>query len=158
MKKYPEKIRKEAVDLRNKGLTYPEISQKLGIKIAKSTISTWCKSAKLPSFYKLKIKGIVVENLIWARKKAIMAKKEKKLKYIAGLISKNQELANKIKSVDVAKIALSILYLGEGGKSENGALMLGNSDSNVIKLFLKLLRFCYRIDESPERRREEASG
>lgn len=48
---------------------------------------------------------------------------------------------------DVKKIALAMLYLGEGGKKQRGSLMFGNSDPVIINLFLRYLRDCYNIDE-----------
>lgn len=52
-------------------------------------------------------------------------------------------------SEDVAarKIALAMLYLGEGSKTERGSLMFGNSSPVIIRLFLKLLRDCFDINE-----------
>src|SRR6185503_10293099 len=46
-----------------------------------------------------------------------------------------------------AKIALTMLYLGEGTKNpKRGGLVFANSDPYIIKLFLKLLRQCYDIN------------
>ncbi|MBL7156219.1 MAG: hypothetical protein ISS87_01310 [Candidatus Pacebacteria bacterium] len=46
------------------------------------------------------------------------------------------------------KIALAILYLGEGEKWKGrGRLCLGSSDPDIIKLYLKSLRTCYDINE-----------
>src|SRR3989344_718757 len=53
-----------------------------------------------------------------------------------------------IKNKDVGKIALSMLYLGEGTKSlDRGSLRFGNSDSFIIGLFLNLMRKYYKVDE-----------
>ncbi len=53
----------------------------------------------------------------------------------------------KLKNKDIAKIALAMLFLGEGSKKSKGTLMLGNSDPQTIILYLKLLRQCYVLDE-----------
>ncbi len=50
--------------------------------------------------------------------------------------------------MEVAKLMLVMLYLGEGAKNKKGSLMLGNSDPAIVRLFLQLLRKCYKIDES----------
>jgi hypothetical protein len=52
-----------------------------------------------------------------------------------------------IQQRDIAKIALAMLYLGEGSKCTKGSLMFGNSNPGIIRLFLNLLRSCYNIDE-----------
>ncbi len=43
---------------------------------------------------------------------------------------------------------LAALYLREGAKTQNGSLRFGNPDPFIISLFLNLLRYCYKIDES----------
>jgi hypothetical protein len=45
-----------------------------------------------------------------------------------------------------AKLCLAMLYLGEGGKT-NEWIRLGNSDPKVIEIFLALLRKTYILDE-----------
>ena len=47
---------------------------------------------------------------------------------------------------DIAKIVLAMLYWCEGGKNGR-SLAFGNSDPIMIRLFLRLLRRCYRVDE-----------
>ncbi|HLD21589.1 MAG TPA: hypothetical protein VJB65_01705 [Patescibacteria group bacterium] len=48
-----------------------------------------------------------------------------------------------------AKIALAMLYLGEGTKCQGRCtITFGNSNPIIIRLFLALLRKCYPIDES----------
>ncbi len=148
MKKYTKEIKEKIISFRKKGLTYSEIKKSIGIEIPKSTMSTWCKGLVLPVFYKEKVRLIVNKNLKKARKKSIISKRKKKQDYLNSLFFKNKQVDIKIKDFDVAKIALAVLYLGEGGKRENGALVFGNSNPDIIKLFLKLLRYCYKIDES----------
>ena len=57
-------------------------------------------------------------------------------------------LSDEIQKKNTAKIAFAMLYLGEGAKKTRGSLMFGNSDPLVIRLYLNLLRSCYRIDEN----------
>ena len=60
--------------------------------------------------------------------------------------SRVSHLGKLIKNKDIAKISLAMLYLGEGSKTRS-SLMFGNSDPTIISLFLRLLRYCYKIDE-----------
>lgn len=52
------------------------------------------------------------------------------------------------KDNDFAKAVLAALYLAEGGKNRKGALMFGNSNPEIISLFLNLLRCVYQIENS----------
>jgi len=62
---------------------------------------------------------------------------------------RNNHLPFVLKNKNTAKIALAMLYLGEGSKNpKRGSLMFGNSDPLVMSLFLDLLKYCYEIDES----------
>lgn len=40
-----------------------------------------------------------------------------------------------------------MLYLCEGSKRNGGSLCFGNSDPTIIRLFLRLFRICYPVDE-----------
>ena len=52
----------------------------------------------------------------------------------------------KLINKDIAKLLLAVLYLGEG-KKKSGLLMLGSSDVNIIKLYIELLKKCYKITD-----------
>lgn len=64
------------------------------------------------------------------------------------LLADNRPLLQHLDSLPTAKIALAMLYLGEGSKNpKRSALVFGNSDPEVIALFLSLFRKCYQLDE-----------
>ena len=67
---------------------------------------------------------------------------------VAKIIDRNKHLSPLFKNRDIALIALSLLYLGEGSKTKRGSLTFGNSDPFIIDMFLDLLRRCYEIDNS----------
>jgi len=79
---------------------------------------------------------------------ALVVNKLNREKYIKSVKDRIIHLAGKLKNRDTSKIALAMLYLGEGSKNQRGSLMFGNSDPSVISLFLRLLRRCYNINES----------
>jgi hypothetical protein len=142
-------IKSKAVSLRRKGRTYSEICLQLGVDIPKSTLSYWCREIPLPAGYSKKIREYNLSSLQRARVLAVEVKKSLRLKEEKDIREKNIHLARKIKDKDSAKIALAMLYLGEGMKRrERSSIMFGNSDSVVISLFLYLLRAIYKIDES----------
>lgn len=143
-----KKLKKEVITLRKKGYTYNEIISKLRVVIPKGTLSSWCRDVPLPRKYETKLKKLNNEALTKARICSIEASKIARQKELEIIHSKNFPLIKTIKNKDVAKIALAMLYLGEGRKDrKRGALLFGNSEPLVISLFLYLLRLVYDIDE-----------
>jgi len=138
-----EKIR----ELRQNGLTYGEIIKTLQLSVSKSSLSFYCKSVVLPAGHEDKIKRLNVENLFKARILARRQQQETRKTYLKNLYLNNQHLRNKVDDLDTAKLLLASLYLAEGGKTQRGSLVFGNSDPKIIKLFLFLLRKAYIIDE-----------
>lgn len=141
-------FRKKVLALRRLGKTYGEINAAVGKHIPKSTLSYWCKDVPLPKNYQEKVKKITFENIQKGRAIALIANKIKRKKYLHLIKKENKHLAGVLKDdVNTAKIALTMLYLGEGKKKTAGSLVFGNSNPSIISLFLKLLRQCYDIDE-----------
>ena len=142
-------IKEKVVNLRREGKTYSEILKFLNLKIPKSTISGWCRGISLSVNYQRRIKEISDSNLIKARKLAVEEKKMKAIKELESIRKRNYHLSQKIEDIETAKIALAMLYLGEGAKNrKRGSVTFGNSDPLTVSLFLCLLRVVYKIDES----------
>jgi hypothetical protein len=141
-------LREKVEKLRHKGKTYLEIQKILKLTIPKSTLSYWCRNIELPFGYQRKIQEYNKFNLKKAQKIALLVNKHKRKQYLNLITNRNRHLAELIKDKNVAKIALAMLYLGEGSKKQKGSLMFGNSDPLIISLFLYLLRHCYKIDEN----------
>ncbi len=142
------KLREKAIKLRELGKTYLEIQNSLKITIPKSTLSYWCRNTKLPKEYQERIQKIVLSNAQKGRAIALVVNRVKRKKYLRSVFERNRHLTTILKNKDVAKVALAMLYLGEGSKTRRGSLQFGNSDPFIISLFLYLLRYCYKIDES----------
>ena len=143
------KLKQKAIQLRKQGKTYLEIKKELGINIPKSTLSNWCSNIKLPKEYQDRIQKIILDNAQKGRNIALIVNRVKREKYLQSVINRNQYLATIFKNRDVAKVALAMLFLGEGAKNtKRGSLLFGNSDPFIISLFLHLLRFCYNINEN----------
>lgn len=147
MKQHTKKTLKEkAVLLRLKGETYSGIQHKLKCKISKGTLSYWCSTLQLNDRAEKKLCKLQKEHLQNARLSRIVKQKYARKKYFENLLAKNNTLRERINDPYIAKMLLAILYLGEGGKSATRAgPMLGNSDPDVIKLYLRLLSRCYTI-------------
>lgn len=145
----PQKdLKQKAISLRKSGKTYSEIIQRLNFIVPKSTLSGWFKNIKLSETQNKRIKEKILKGWAKARRVAIETNKIKRERYLKGVEERILHLTDKLKNKDTAKIALAMLYLGEGSKDPRRGLMFGNSNPTVIKLFLKLLRYCYKIDEN----------
>lgn len=142
------KLKEKAIKLRELGKTYLEIQNSLKTTIPKSTLSYWCKNVKLPKEYQERIQKIVLSNAQKGRAIALIVNRIKREKYLRSVFERNRHLTAILKNKDAAKVALVMLYLGEGSKTRRGSLQFGNSDPFIISLFLHLLRYCYKIDES----------
>ena len=140
-------LREKAISLRRSGMTYNRIATETGYPIPKSTLSDWCKMIALPLGFKRNLNGYNRFNLDKARGVALAVNRNKREKYLLSIKNRISHLQSRIKDEDVAKIALAMLYLGEGSKTEGKTLSFGNSDPFIISAFLYLLRYCYKIDE-----------
>jgi hypothetical protein len=142
-------LKPKVLALRRAGKTYGEIQKVLGKRIPKSTLSYWCKDVLLPQEYQERIKKLILSNSQKGRQIALSVNRIRREKYLQSVNDRNSSLPFRLKNKDTAKIALAMLYLGEGSKNpKRGSLMFGNSDPLVVDLFLSLLRYCYKIDES----------
>jgi hypothetical protein len=141
------KLKEKVIKLRRKSKTYLEIPKILKVPIPKSTLSYWCHNISLPLGYQRRIQDYNKFNLDKARKIALAINKIKRGKYLQLIANRNVHLKTALKNKDTAKIALAMLYLGEGSKTQRGSLMFGSSDPFIVSLFLHLLRYCYNIDE-----------
>jgi len=142
-------LKQEVVKLRKVGRTYGEIQKILDKNIPKSTLSYWCKKVPLSKQYQKRIKGLISHNFQKGRAVALLVNQIKRKEHLELLAKRNIHLVTIIKNKDTAKIALAMLYLGEGSKDpKRGSMMFGNSDPVVVNLFLRLMRYCYDVDES----------
>lgn len=114
----------------------------------KSTLSYWCRDLNLPHGYQRKIKEYNRFNLEKAHKIALAMNKINRQAYLNKIYERNLFLANKLDDLNTAKVTLAVLYAAKGSKNIRSSLMFGNSDPLLISLFLRLLRFCYTIDEN----------
>lgn len=138
----------EIIKLRRQGKTHSEI-RAVFPGIAKSTLSYQLRSLVLSVKQKDRLTKNINKKLIKAREKALIVQRNKRREYFANIESKNIHLLSFLdKNKDSAKLVLSALHLAEGAKHRAGSIQFGNSDPGIIRLFMKLLRTCYEIDES----------
>ena len=136
-----EKVKK----LRGQGKTYTEIKSILKVIIPESTLSCWCKNVLLPPEYFNKIKLLNALNREKGREVALEINRQKRDKFLKEV---KQEAAATLRKFnrESLKIALAMLYLGEGAKWKgHSGLLLGSSDPEVVLLYISLLEKCYHI-------------
>ncbi|MDE2001549.1 MAG: hypothetical protein KGI60_03205 [Patescibacteria group bacterium] len=148
MKKQYSHLRDRAIALRKQGKTYGDIRGALNVPVPKSTLSLWFTDLELSPRQKASLEKNVKSRIAEGRAKTAIINKQKRQQYFDAIEKRVAHLKDTLRQEDAAKIALSMIYLGEGGKNRNSSLMLGNSDPNIIRLFLKLMRQCYAIDET----------
>lgn len=136
--------KKEAIKLRIKGNSYNAISKKLDV--SKSTLSYWLKNIKINKRFR--------ENLLQRSRTAGMIallkrNKEQTIKALERAEKTANQAASEIQKIDLEKLKLigSMLYLGEGGKSEN-RVDFTNSNPEAIKIIMTFFRKVCRVDES----------
>ncbi len=139
--RHDKEVIKKARLLRSEGKTYTEIIQVLQIRIPKSTLSYWFTNTILPPHYVKRIQKLNLTNLHKGRSIALEINKIKREEYLKKVELNNIPIASKIKKPENAKIALAMLYLGEGLHSlKSRSFYFGNSNPMVILVFLELLR------------------
>ena len=142
-------IRKKARELRLKGQTYAEINRELKLSVPKSTFSYWFRDLLLPPVAVERIASVSSANLRRGQKIMLANKVKSREMRIKILHSRNKSLYQLfIKNIHAKKIALAILYLAEGSKTNRSSIMFGNSNPPTVKLFVSLLRSCFKIEES----------
>ena len=141
-------LRSEVRELRKQGLTYREIQSGIGREVPKSTLSNWCIGIKLTVRQRKRIQAMSEKNLLAAREIAI---ESHAVRREASLNSSNREAIDLVSTIDSrdAKLALAMLYLGEGYKYPSySGLRLGSSSAEIVLLYIRLLYMCY--DKTPD--------
>ena len=139
-------LREKARKLRSKGKTYSEIQKILGISMPKSTLSDWCQNVVLPDWYNAKIQELNNKNFAKVQAIAHASIKRKRELYLKEVRKEASAVLKKFNTKGL-KVALAMLYLGEGTKWKSHAgLSLGSSDPDIILLYIYLLKKCYKIE------------
>lgn len=135
------KLFNKACILRRNGYSLREISEKL--KISKSTASLWLSGVEIGKNGQKRILKQKEKAIINLRK----FKENQKKNYLKNIKNNCDVLEgkNRFKKNDL-KIFLAMLFWGEGSKNER-RLVFMNSDPEMIRVYLSLLRSSYKINE-----------
>lgn len=143
---YTDSEKHIARSLRTAGKTYAEISDHLGRRVPKTTLSGWCHGVSLSPKAQQRIQARTLLSLRKARLAAVEKMKQRAVETRAALEKENEHLLEAVPR-ETAKFALILLYWAEGSKYRD-IVCFGNSDPSLIRLFLKLLKICYPVSES----------
>ena len=142
---HSEKIKKAVKAERVKGKTYRELTYEFGIP--KSTLSYWFgetlghpfdRAGQIKHLARIRpLAHAAIQKRIQDKHKILQTKLVKEIKQYP------------TENVGTLKLFLAALYWAEGVKNErtSGAIFV-NTDRNLCKLYITLLRKCYNIDES----------
>lgn len=126
-------LRKKAVELRKRGLSYTEISSIL--PTSKSTLSSWLRNVKLGSAQQNRL---TQRRLKFAYKGAMM-RKNARIHATKQVCQASEKEIGKINSRELLLIG-ACLYWAEGSKQKetniSSGVIFGNSDIHMIKIFL----------------------
>jgi len=138
-------LKKNAIALRLKGASYPEIEKQLGVN--RSTLSGWLRKLVLPKSSVIKIQQRKISHLANAR--VLSAEAHRKTRLLDIKKQKDdilKEYADKKLDRSVLELVLASLYLGEGAKRDN-VLALANSNSKIVFAYVNLVRWVYHANE-----------
>lgn len=143
----PDRIaRKEnALKLRSKGYSYLEIAEK--VKIPRSTVVGWCIGVKISAIGRLRLETVISNQRDKAREGSVRASKARKETRKHRAEASAESSGPFLTTLAEKRAVLGALYLAEGTKGDRSGLTFGNSDPEIIRLFLSLLRECFSLDE-----------
>lgn len=143
---YGEELREEARRLRRDGWSLNEISAKLGPP--KNTLSLWLRGIELTPEQRARLHE--KERLLIGHNRALAAQSNRQAR-LARIDLQKQKAKTVLATATGAHrdnhIAAAMLYLAEGAKGE-GACAFGNSNPQVIRYWLRLLRASFDVDEA----------
>lgn len=137
--------KQKAIQLRGNGSSIKQIAKLL--HVSPSSASLWVKGVVISDDGREKLRLSQVNGRKKAAKTNISRRlfRERKVETDCTVLRKKSKI-----STDEAKLFLSLLYWGEGSKTNNRVVMM-NSDPEMIRTFVNLLRKGFRVDESKVR-------
>lgn len=145
-KYYPEELREEARRLRQEGWSLSEIAARLGP--AKHTLSVWLRNVELSVEQRSRLHE--KERMLIGRNRALAAQANRQARLARIDLQRQKAKALLTTATGPHRdnhIAAAMLYLAEGAKGE-GACAFGNSNPQIIRYWLHLLRTSFDVDEA----------
>jgi len=139
-------LKSQAIKMRKNGASVRKVEKLL--KIPRSTLSGWFRNIKLTKYQKEKLDENWQNALKKARKRAVIwhnRQKELRVKEAQDEAIKTFGKIN-VNDNNVLELALAMLYLGEGSKTQTTSM--ANSNPLIIKFFIKSLDKIFKIDKN----------
>jgi transcriptional regulator with XRE-family HTH domain len=138
-------LHQDALKLRIRGYSIGEIASAL--RVSKSTVSQWCRDITPTPTQIRKIAERSNHHATFALLKS--AETQRKKRHLAILTSTEQGMSDVglLTKRDIQMVGLG-LYWGEGYKKGSQEFGFTNSDSELIKFYIRWLRVCFDIDIS----------
>ncbi|MDD5433494.1 MAG: hypothetical protein PHE77_02440 [Candidatus Pacebacteria bacterium] len=134
---YHKALKKKAIELRGRGLSYKEIKQEIGV--SKSTLSGWLKTVELTPEQKERL--YTKQVMILSR--GSQSQKERRLREIERIIAKAEKEIESPMSFETYRLFGAALYWAEGAKT-NGCSII-NSDPHLILFMVRWLEKVFKI-------------
>lgn len=145
---YPPEVRERARALRGAGFTYREIIAELGDDIPQATLQGWVRDIALTTEQQARIKQKEVDGARKAQPFGALWNRLQKQKRLAEAEEKALPVAKRLaQDKDALHLMAASLYVGEGAKKDDH-LAFSNSDPQVIRTWMVLLRRNFEIDEA----------
>ena len=143
IKRYSKEIRQKAERLKQSGKSYSEITSLLGIP--KSTLSNWLGDKFIHFTREQQVAHLArIRKIAAASVQDRIRKRDEELSKLV----KKEVVKYPLKKIGFLKTILGMLYWAEGAKySGVSGLKMVNTDPELLRLYITLLRKCYKIDE-----------
>lgn len=140
-------LKPKILELRQQGLSYSQIKASLGVNIPQSTLSSWCSGVSLSPEAQAVLRKRMSGDPYRVAMVKLLAKERRQARRDV-IKNENMDLKMLLDENEVAKVALVMLYLGEGSKTDKGCVYFANSNPGIIRLFLKMFLSVYQADIS----------
>src|SRR3989344_8344419 len=138
-------LKPQAVQLRKKGYSIRKIEDRLGIP--RSTLNGWFKDITLTRVQKDRLLNDWKKALINAREAAVLWHNKQKMLRLKKAEEEASKVFKKLNANDatILDLALAMLYLGEGFKSNTTSI--GNSNPLILRFFITVMVKNYQFDK-----------
>ena len=136
-------LKNKVIRLRKRGYSLSELNLRFGI--SKGILSNWLINVYLDR----KAEQRLLTKIKRGQFVAATKKKEKTKKELETCFNDSLKIIKKLKiDKELTKVFCALLYWCEGDKNFYSAVRFTNSDNNLIRTFLNLLRKSFKLDES----------
>ena len=141
---FNKEIKKQVIAMRSRGMSFNEIHRVTGV--SKSTLSLWLRKLPLGESAKARLRELRIDG---NRKAGIVLSEKRKIRE-ADAVKDARDTLDAIPpaSKQQKKLMCALIYYCEGAKSIKHGMTFTNSDPELMRTFLSLLRSSFPLDET----------